>query len=62
MKIILWIYAVVGNLYFLMFLAGNEVVEMYASGLFFLLMMGAPVVLVALVLLQFAGRLGSSGK
>ena len=58
MKVILWIYSVIGNVYFLMYLAGNEVVVKYAVGLFWLLMMVAPVVLLTLV----ARKLGLFGK
>ena len=58
MKIILWIYSVIGSLYCLMYLAGNEAVVKYAVGPFWLLMMVAPVVLLTLVVLPMAGRLG----
>lgn len=58
MKIILWIYAVLGNFYFLMYITGNEIVEKYAVGPFWLLMIVAPVVLLMLVGLPVASRLG----
>ena len=58
MKIILWVYSVIGSLYFLMYFAGNEAVVKYAVGLFWLLMMVAPVVLLTLVVLPLVGRLG----
>ena len=62
MKIIPWIYAVIGNLYFVMYITCNETVEKYAVGPFWLLMILAPVVLSMLVLLPIARRLGLFGK
>ena len=62
MKLLLWIYSVIGNLYFLMYFTGNEAVVKYAVGPFWLLMMVAPIVLLALVVLPIAGRLGFFGK
>lgn len=45
----LWIYVVVANLYFFMYLLGNEIVVKYAVGPFYLLMVAAPVVGAVLV-------------
>lgn len=62
MKIIMWVFAVVGNLYFLMYMAGEEVVVQYAVGPLWFLMMLAPFVLAALVLMPLAKHLGIIGK
>ncbi|WP_192888357.1 hypothetical protein [Paracidovorax avenae] len=56
MKVIVWIYAVVGTLYFLLYSAGIEVVERYAVGPLWLLMVAAPVLLLLLVFLPIALR------
>lgn len=47
LRIALWIYAVVGTLYWLM--RNSEIVEQYAVGMFFVLMWLAPVTLAGLV-------------
>jgi len=46
----LWVYAVVGSLYFSMWATGNDIVVRYAVGPMWVLMMAAPVVLAILVL------------
>lgn len=58
MKVFLWIYAVVGSTYCMMYSAGAEVVVRYAVGPLWLMMMIAPVILGLLILLPFAQRLG----
>lgn len=58
MKIILWIYTIVGNLYFLLYISGAEIVEKYAVGPLWLLMIVAPIILLVLVTLFVARRIG----
>jgi hypothetical protein len=58
MKAILWVYAVVGTLYFMMNSAGMATVVKYATGPLWLMMIVAPVILILLV----AQRLGLFGK
>lgn len=58
MKILLWIYAVCGSGYFMMYLGGAEAVVRYATGPLWLMMMLAPVTLGLLVLLPIARRYG----
>ena len=58
MKTILWIYAVTGSLYLLMYAAGSEVVVRFAIGPLWAAMMAAPVVLCLLLLSPLARRLG----
>jgi hypothetical protein len=62
MKILFWIYAVVGTLYFGMHSAGVSVVVQYAVGPLWLMMMAAPVVLFVLIALSIARRLGFLGE
>lgn len=58
MLIVLWIYAVVGSVYFALHSAGNEVVAQYAVGPLWLLMVIAPVLLALLIFVPIARRLG----
>jgi len=58
MKLFLWIYAVVGSLYNVMYMIGNELVAKYAVGPFYLLMMASTIVLTVLVVFSIATRLG----
>lgn len=58
MKFFLWIYAIVGSLYFVMYSLGVDVVARYAVGPLWLMMTAAPVVLGLLVLFPIAQRLG----
>lgn len=57
-KVALWIYAITGSLYFLMHTFGNDVVEKYAVGPLWLLMMIAPAVLWLLIIYPIVIRLG----
>lgn len=59
---LLWIYAVVGSLYFMMYSAGVDVVVRYAVGPLWLMMMVAPVILGLLVFFLITQRLGLYGK
>lgn len=61
MKVLLWIYAVCGSTYFLMYSAGAEAVVRYAVGPLWLMMIAAPVTLGLLVLLAIARRMGLFG-
>ena len=62
MKAVLWLFAVVGTLYFLMYSTGTEVVIRYAVGPFMLAMFVAPLVLGLLILWSFARRFGLLNK
>lgn len=55
--IFLWVYAVIGSIYFSMWANGDDIVTRYAVGPMWALMMAAPIVLVVLVLLKL-GILG----
>jgi hypothetical protein len=57
MKTFLWVYAVVGTLYFLTYSMGNEIVARYAVGPLWLMMSVAPVILGVLIFLPLAQRL-----
>ncbi len=56
-KYFLWLYAVFGTAYFLLYSTGVEVVVRYAVGPLWLMMMAAPVILSFLITLTLAGRL-----
>ncbi|WP_454909819.1 hypothetical protein [Variovorax gossypii] len=56
LKISLWIYAVTGTLYFLLYAGGTDVVVRHATGLFWILMMASPAVLSVLVFYPIAKR------
>lgn len=56
MKIFLWIYAIVGTMYLVMYSTGFEPVVKYAVGPLWLLMMAAPAVIALLVILPFLKR------
>jgi hypothetical protein len=56
MKILLWIYAVCGSLYFLLYSSGAEHVVKYAKGPLWLMMMASPVVLTFLIVAQLFFR------
>lgn len=58
MKIVLWVYAIVGSLYAVMYLTGTEVVVRYAVGPMWLIMMAAPVTLFLLTALPVMRRMG----
>jgi len=62
MKMLLWVYAVVGTLYSMMFLAEVETVVRYAVGPLWLMMMAAPCVLGLLVIFPIAWRVGLFDK
>ncbi len=62
MKAVLWIYAVVGTIYFWMYLAGMDVVVRNAVGLLWLMMVVAPVILFLLVFFPIAQGLGLFDK
>lgn len=47
---IFWIYALIGSGYWVMYASGSEVVEKYAVGPFWLMMMAAPPTLFFLIL------------
>lgn len=49
MKVFLWIYSVVGSLYFFMYMVGSEVIEKYAVGMLWWMMVAAPWMLAILV-------------
>lgn len=57
MKIALWVYAIGGSFYAMMYLIGTEVVVRYAVGPLWLLMMAAPVTLLFLVALPVMWRI-----
>jgi hypothetical protein len=56
MKVLIWIYAIVGSLYMAMYCAGVQPVVVHATGLLWLLMTIAPPALVYLVYRAVAGR------
>ena len=62
MNLFLWIYLVVGNLYFLLYAGGSEIVTRYAVGPIWLMMVAAPVILGLLVFVPIAHRLGFFGS
>lgn len=62
MKVFLWIYAVVGSLYFMLYSVGTEVVVRHVSGPLWVMMMAAPIVLGLLVFFAISQRLGPSDK
>lgn len=57
-KVLLWLYAVVGTGYFVLYSIGQEIVVRYAVGPLWLMMMAAPVILGLLIFLPIANRLG----
>jgi hypothetical protein len=58
LRILAWIYAVAGSLYFAMYTLGSEMVAQYARGPLWLLMGLAPTVLALLVIVPIAVRRG----
>lgn len=58
LKLALWVYAVTGTMYFLMYTAENELVLRHAVGGAWLLMMVAPLVLAVLITYPIAKRFG----
>ncbi|PHV19179.1 hypothetical protein CSQ92_27790 [Janthinobacterium sp. BJB446] len=56
MKVFLWLYAVVGTLYYLLYLTGAPIIVKYAVGPLWLMMATAPVVLALLAVLRFVWR------
>lgn len=52
MKILLWLYSIVGTLYLLLYLMGSEIVMTYAVGPLWLMMWGCPFLLAVMLTIR----------
>ncbi len=58
MKLIFWLYAIVGTMYFVLYATGFEPVVKYAVGPLWLMMMVAPAMFALLLVWPFNRRFG----